>query len=215
MLTFLQVLCGASRPFEESAGLLSQALGFSISSTAVQSNTEAAGEQLENEAYRVIDPRWRAQGCEELIVQMDSTTSPEIQVKEGVAGRESLKAPTEYQMCHVGVMQRRQGGVVQQEWTVGRCGTLEAFGMHLGRTGLGPLWGWRKPSAWCFSPTGGQLADLPGSFSGGRADSGLPPCQRTSGGVLSAVPPSGPGAGRLPGLGRDAETGECYRDSLR
>lgn len=136
LLTFLQVLCGASRPFEESAQLLSKALGFSISCTAVQSNTESAGEQLEDDAYRVIDPQWRARGCEELIVQMDSTTSPQIQELEGVTGRESLKAPTEYKMCHLGVLQRREGGNVQQEWTVGRYGTLEAFGIHLGRTGL-------------------------------------------------------------------------------
>jgi hypothetical protein len=136
LMTFLQVLCGASRPFEESAQLLSKALGFSISSTAVQSNTETAGGQLEDDPYGVIDPRWRSQGPEQLIVQMDSTTSPQIQEAEGVTGRESLKAPTEYKMCHLGVLQRHQAGVVQQEWTVGRYGTLEAFGFHLGRTGL-------------------------------------------------------------------------------
>jgi hypothetical protein len=136
LLTFLQVLCGASRPFEESAQLLSKALGFCISATAVQSNTEEAGAQLEDDPYKVLDSRWRAQGTEELIVQMDSTTSPQIQVLESVRGRESLKAPTEYKMCHLGTLQRRQAGVVQQEWTVGRYGTLEAFGIHLGRTGL-------------------------------------------------------------------------------
>jgi hypothetical protein len=136
LLTFLQVLCGSSRPFEESAQLLSKALGFAMSSTAVQSNTESAGEQLEDDPYGVIEPQWRTRGCEELIVQMDSTTSPQIQALEGVSGRESLKAPTEYKMCHLGSLQRREGGVVQQEWTLGRYGTLEAFGIHLGRTGL-------------------------------------------------------------------------------
>jgi hypothetical protein len=39
-------------------------------------------------------------------------------------------------MCHLGVLQRRTDGKVEQEWTVGRYGTLEAFGIHLGRTGL-------------------------------------------------------------------------------
>jgi len=135
-LTFLQVLFGSTRPFEESAELLSKALGFSISSTAVQWNTEHAGEQLEDDPYKVIEEKWRMKGCEELIVQMDSTTSPQIQPIEGVTGRESLKAPTEWKMCHVGTVQRLQGGKVQKEWTVARYGIMESFGVHLGRTGL-------------------------------------------------------------------------------
>jgi len=39
-------------------------------------------------------------------------------------------------MCHVGTVQRLQGGKVQKEWTVARYGIMEAFGVHLGRTGL-------------------------------------------------------------------------------
>jgi hypothetical protein len=135
-LTFLQVLFGSSRPFEESAELLSKALGFSISSTAVQWNTEHAGEQLADDPYRVIEESWRMKGCEEVIVQMDSTTSPQIQPIEGVTGRESLRAPTEWKMCHVGTVQRLQGGKVRKEWTVARYGIMESFGVHLGRTGL-------------------------------------------------------------------------------
>jgi hypothetical protein len=135
-LTFLQVLFGSTRPFEESAELLSKALGFSISSTAVQWNTEHAGGQLEDDPYRVIEKSWRMKGCEELVVQMDSTTSPQIQPIEGVTGRESLKAPTEWKMCHVGTVQRLKAGKVEKEWTVARYGPMEAFGLHLGRTGL-------------------------------------------------------------------------------
>ncbi len=135
-LTFLQVLFGSTRPFEESAELLSKALGFAVSSTAVQWNTEHAGEQLVDDPYRVIDKSWRMKGSEEVIVQMDSTTSPQIQPMEGVRGRESLKAPTEWKMCHVGTVQRLAGGKVQKERTVARYGTMEAFGLHLGRTGL-------------------------------------------------------------------------------
>ena len=136
LLTFLQVLFGATRPFEESAGLLSKALGVGISSTAVQWNTENAGSQLEDEPHRVSKDSWRSKGCEEMIVQMDSTTSPQIQGLEGTTGRPSLKAPTEWKMCHVGTLQRRRAGKVKQEWTVARYGTLQAFGLHLGRTGL-------------------------------------------------------------------------------
>jgi len=135
-LTFLQVLFGSTRPFEESAELLSKALGVSISSTAVQWNTEHAGGQLEDDPYKVIEESWRMKGCEQVIVQMDSTTSPQIQPVEGVTGRESLKAPTEWKMCHVGTIQRLQAGKVEKEWTVARYGSMESFGVHLGRTGL-------------------------------------------------------------------------------
>ncbi len=46
LLTFLQVMLGASRPYGESAQLLSAVLGFAVSATAVQGNTEHAGAQL-------------------------------------------------------------------------------------------------------------------------------------------------------------------------
>jgi hypothetical protein len=103
--TFLQVMFGSSRLFEESAELLSKALRFSISSAALQWNTEQAGRQLSDDAQRVIEESWRMKGCEEIVVQMDSTTSPQITPLEGVTGRESLKAPTEWKMCHVGTLQ--------------------------------------------------------------------------------------------------------------
>jgi len=135
-LTFLQVLFGSARPFEESAQMLSKALGFPISSTAVQWNTENAGAQLNDEPYERIEQKWRVDGCEELVVEMDSTTSPQIIPVQGVSGRESLKAPTEWKMCHVGTVQRRKVGKIEKEWTVARYGTLEAFGLHLGRTAL-------------------------------------------------------------------------------
>jgi len=134
-MTFLLVLFGSSRPFEESAQLLSKVLGFRLSSTAVQWNTENAGAQLSDEAYKRIERKWRTEKCEQLIVETDSTTSPQISVIEGVSGRESLKAPTEWKMCHVGTLQRRKAGRIK-EWTVGRYGTLDAFGLHLGRSAL-------------------------------------------------------------------------------
>lgn len=112
VLHFLQALFGAARPFEEPDQLLSKALGFRVSSTAAQGNTERPGQQLEDDPYRVIEGSWRSEACEELIVQMDSTTSPQIQPVAGVTGRKSLEAPTELKMCHVGTLQRRQGGKV-------------------------------------------------------------------------------------------------------
>ena len=94
--------------------LLSKALGFSISATAVQWNTEHTGEQLDDDPYKVIETAWRMKRCEEMILQMDSTTSPQIHPIEGVAARESLQAPTEWNGCHVGTVQRLQSVRLQK-----------------------------------------------------------------------------------------------------
>jgi hypothetical protein len=71
-----------------------------------------------------------------MLVQMDSTTSPQIHQEEGIEGRESLKQPTEWKMCHIGNIQRLQKGKLVEEWTVARYRRMEAFGLHLGRTAL-------------------------------------------------------------------------------
>ena len=136
LMTFLQVLFGSSRPFEESSVLISKALGFGVSSTAVQWNTENAGEQLDDNPYHVIDKKQRHRVCDEMIVQMDSTTTPQIYQQEGISGRESLKQPTEWKMCHVGIVQKFSRSELTDEWSVARYGKLESFGLHLGRTAL-------------------------------------------------------------------------------
>ena len=136
LMTFLQVLFGSSRPFEESGELISEVLGFGVSATAVQRNTEEAGEQLDDNPFHVIDKHQRGRSCEVMIVEMDSTTSPQIHQEEGIRGRESLKQPTEWKMCHVGTIQKFGGGELDCEWSVARYGRLESFGLHLGRSGL-------------------------------------------------------------------------------
>lgn len=136
LMTFLIALLAAGRPFEESARILSKTLGFSVSSTAVQRNSEEAGAQLSDEPLKVINQRKRRQGCDVMLVEMDSTTSPQIHQEDGITGRESLKQPTEWKMCHVGTIQKLRGGQVKDEWTVARYGKLEDFGFHLGRSAL-------------------------------------------------------------------------------
>jgi len=136
LMTFLQALFGSSRPFEESSGLISKVLGFTVSSTAVQSNTEHAGEQLDDNPYLLIDQERGQKSCEVMIAQMDSTTSPQITEVEGVTGRESLKLPTDWKMCHVGIVQKFVLGALSDEWRVARYGTMESFGLHFGRTAL-------------------------------------------------------------------------------
>ncbi len=43
LMSYLATSCGASEPFGRGAELLSEALGFTVSATAVQCNTEGAG----------------------------------------------------------------------------------------------------------------------------------------------------------------------------
>jgi hypothetical protein len=136
LLTFLMVLSGSARPFAESSKFLSKTLGFPISATAVQANTEKARLQLSDEPHKRIAAERRHQSCEVMLVEMDSTTSPQIRQEQGLSGRESLRQPTEWKMCHVGNIQKLRGGKVTQEWTVARYGKLEAFGWHLGRTAM-------------------------------------------------------------------------------
>ena len=136
LMTFLQVLFGASRPFEESSELLSKVLGFGVSATAVQWNTETAGGDLSDDPYRVIEDERRRKGCDVMIVEMDSTTSPQIHQEEGITGVESLKQPTEWKMCHVGTIEKFIGGELIDEYSVARYGSMEAFGIHLGRAAL-------------------------------------------------------------------------------
>ena len=136
LLTFLQVLFGSSRPFAESSELMSKAMGFRVSSTAVQWNTEHAGEELDDNPYEVIDKDQREKSSDVMIVEMDSTTSPQITEEEGVTGRESLKQPTEWKMCHVGIVRKLTAGELTEEWSVARYDILNEFGFHLGRSAL-------------------------------------------------------------------------------
>jgi len=136
LMTFLQVLFGSSRPFEESAELMSKVLGFGVSGTAVQRNTEESGQQLDDDPYHAIDKGQRGVSCDVMVVEMDSTTSPQIHQEEGISGRESLKQPTEWKMCHVGTIEKFSGGCLDAQWSVSRYGSMESFGLHLGRSGL-------------------------------------------------------------------------------
>jgi hypothetical protein len=136
LMSLLQSMFGSSRPFGESSRLLSCALGFAVSSTAVQWNTEHTGALLSDEPHRSIPQDRRGGDWQRMIVQMDSTTSPQIHQEQGITGRKALEQPTEWKQCHIGIIQRFRRGRLRDEWTVARYGTLEAFGLHLGRTAL-------------------------------------------------------------------------------
>jgi len=76
-------------------------MGFAVSATAIQRNTEATGARIDDRPYRVIREEKRHERCELMVVEMDGTMSPQIHKEEGVTGRESLKQPTEYKECNL------------------------------------------------------------------------------------------------------------------
>ena len=136
-LSYLMTVFAVTDPFDESSGLLSEALGFKLSATAVQSNTEEVGRRLEEDPYKIIDKRRRRKPCGLMVVEVDGTTSPQISKKEGVEGRASLKLPTEYKECNVLTIQKyRAGGQLIDSWVGARYGPRVIFNEYVRRAGL-------------------------------------------------------------------------------
>jgi hypothetical protein len=137
LLTYLQVLYGGSRPFEESSKLLSAALGFKLCATAVQRNTEEVGAVLSDDPRKVIAARRRATGCATMVVEVDGTTSPQIQEQPGVEGRQALKQPTHWKICNVVTIQKfNRAGQQIDQWAGARYGSGVAFSEHVRQAAL-------------------------------------------------------------------------------
>lgn len=137
LMTYLQTLYGGSRPYEESSRLLGNALGFAVSATAVQRNTEEVGRRLDDEPIRVIDRRRRDRKCKLMVVEMDGTTSPQIHQEKGIEGRESLRQPTEWKQCNVATIQKINSKGQQVDfWSGARYGATSGFSEHLRRAAL-------------------------------------------------------------------------------
>jgi hypothetical protein len=136
LMTYLQALFGACESFEHSEELLSSSMGFSVSATAIQRNTEATGARIDDRPYRIIDEKKRHESCELMVVQMDGTMSPQIHEEEGVTGRESLKQPTEYKECNLVIVEKHKGEQRIDRWIGARYGPRKDFEEHVRRTGL-------------------------------------------------------------------------------
>jgi hypothetical protein len=136
LMSYLLASFGASEPFERGAELLSEALGFSVSGTAVQRNTEAVGERISENPYELIPARKAQQACEVMVVEVDGTISPQILEKQGVSGRESLKQPTDWKECNVVVIQKLRGGKEVDRWTGARYGKHLEFERYAGRAAI-------------------------------------------------------------------------------
>lgn len=136
LMSYLLTSFGASEPFARASELLSEALGFSVSPTAVQRNTEAVGERVSDNPYALIDAMRGQQACEVMVVQVDGTISPQILEKEGLRGRESLKQPTDWKECNVVVVQKLSKGKEVDRWTGARYGKHEQFETYVGRAAI-------------------------------------------------------------------------------
>ena len=136
LMTYLLSFFGACEAYDQSAKKLSKALGFNISATAVQNNTEMTGDRLEHHPFKVIPASQQNKECDVMIVEIDGTMSPQITQKEGVTGRESLKLPTEYKECNVLAIQKFKKGNKTVEWIGGQYGPRKDFENYLHQAGL-------------------------------------------------------------------------------
>ncbi len=136
LMSYLLSSFGGSEAFERAASLLSEALGFPASATAVQGNTEAAGERIADNPHAMISAQRGQQPCELMVVEVDGTISPQILEKQGIHGRESLKQPTDWKECNVIVIQKMRGGEEFDRWTGARYGNHQEFESYAGRAAL-------------------------------------------------------------------------------
>jgi Uncharacterised protein family (UPF0236) len=135
-MTYLIALHAVTDSYEESAKLLSETLGFRVSSTAVQRNTEQTGAQIPECPYELIPGGKTAEECDVMVVEIDGTMTPQISEKAGVSGRESLKLPTEYKECNVVVIDKYRGGEQTDHWVGAKYGPRSIFEEYVRKTAL-------------------------------------------------------------------------------
>jgi hypothetical protein len=136
LMTYLQTLFGCCESYERSEELLSGSIGFKVSATAIERNTEATGARIDDMPYRMIPEEKRRQSCELMVVEIDGTMSPQIHEEQGVRGRESLKQPTEYKECNLVVIDKHKDGKQIDRWIGARYGPRKAFEEYVRRSGI-------------------------------------------------------------------------------
>jgi hypothetical protein len=136
LMTYLLALYGGSEPYQSGARRLSSTIGFSVSGTAVQRNTEILGSRLAKNPVEVIAAEAQNEACERMIVQIDGTTSPQIREIDGVQGRELLKQPTEYKECNLIVIEKYNNEKMIDRWTGGCYGPRAEFEDYARQAGM-------------------------------------------------------------------------------
>ncbi len=136
LMSYLLSSFGGTEAFARAANLLGEALGFAVSATAVQRNTEAVGERIPDNPHAMISAQRGQKPCELMVVEVDGTISPQILEKKGLRGRESLKQPTDWKECNVVVVQKIHEGKEVDRWTGARYGQHQEFDIYAGRAAL-------------------------------------------------------------------------------
>jgi ribosomal protein L21E len=136
LMTYLLSFFGGCEAYTPAAKQLSVALGFPVSSTAVQANTEATGRRLPHLPVHAIPNKKQSEHCDVMIVEIDGTMSPRIHEEEGVSGRKSLKQPTEYKECNVIAIEKYTNGKRIDRWVGAHYGKREGFDRYAGQTGM-------------------------------------------------------------------------------
>ena len=137
LMSYLLCFYGSQRPYGDGADALSQTLGFGVSATAVQGNTEMTGKRIDHHPLRVVPLEKQSEACEVMIVEIDGTMSPQIHQEQGITGRESLKQPTEYKECNVISIQKLdQRSTEFDRWTGAHYGSRESFEQYASHTAL-------------------------------------------------------------------------------
>jgi hypothetical protein len=136
LMTYLLSFFGGCEAYAQAAKQLSVALGFPVSSTAVQTKTEATGERLAHLPVHTIPDTKQSEHCDVMIVEIDGTMSPRIHEEEGITGRNSLKQPTEYKECNVIAIEKYTEGRRIDRWVGAQYGKREGFERYVRQTGL-------------------------------------------------------------------------------
>ena len=76
LMSYLLCFFGAHLPYAEGADKLGQALGFGVSATAVQRNTEKTGQRIAHHPLRIVPSEKQSARCQLMIVEVDGTMSP-------------------------------------------------------------------------------------------------------------------------------------------
>jgi hypothetical protein len=136
LMAYLMSAFGGSAAFAPEAKKLSQAIGFPVSSTALQWNTERAGERIPENPIEVIEAKEESTPCDMMVVEIDGTMSPQIMEIPGKIGRESLKNATEYKECNVVVIEKYQKGELSKRWHGALYGPRKLFDGYVHRSAL-------------------------------------------------------------------------------
>jgi hypothetical protein len=136
LMTYLMAVFGGSAAFAPEARKLSEVIGFQVSSTALQWNTERTGQRIPENPIDAIEGDEESAPCDMMIVEIDGTMSPQIMEIPGKTGRESLKNATEYKECNVVVIEKRIEGELSKRWYGALYGPRKLFDVHVHRSAL-------------------------------------------------------------------------------